>query len=116
LRATEARRLVLPGRKPIAEALLRYLNVFDSSSFTGRLIIQKTVYLLQVFGFALGYRFSWYIYGPYSPDLTRDVMETGAGAEPLAFNKLRLTEQANNRLKEFRAFVDPVGGDPLQLE
>lgn len=39
-------------------------------SFNERLILQKSVYLLQVAGIHIGYRFRWYIRGPYSPDLT----------------------------------------------
>ncbi len=34
--------------------------------------VQKAVYLGQVAGVKLGYRFGWYLKGPYSPDLTRD--------------------------------------------
>lgn len=34
--------------------------------------VQKAVYLGQLTGVDLGYRFSWYLMGPYSPDLTRD--------------------------------------------
>lgn len=41
-------------------------------SFDKRLIFQKTVYLLQAFGVYLGYKFSWYISGPYSSHLARD--------------------------------------------
>ncbi len=38
-----------------------------------RLRVQKAVYLAQsVAGVDLGYRYGWYIKGPYSPSLTRD--------------------------------------------
>jgi len=40
------------------------------STFDDRLILQKTVYLLQAAGIQLGYRFRWYLKGPYSPDMT----------------------------------------------
>ncbi len=42
-------------------------------SFQDKLIIQKTVCLLQLLGVDLGYNFSLYVRGPYSPDLTRDI-------------------------------------------
>lgn len=45
----------------------------DVSTFDNRLILQKTTYLLQQAEIHLGYRFRWYIRGPYSPDLTEDV-------------------------------------------
>jgi hypothetical protein len=41
-------------------------------TFDDRLILQKTVYLVQQFGIPLGYSFSWYLRGPYSRDLTAD--------------------------------------------
>lgn len=34
--------------------------------------VQKAVYIGQTAGIDLGYRFSWYLMGPYSPDLTQD--------------------------------------------
>lgn len=34
--------------------------------------VQKAVYLGQLAGVKLGYRFGWYLKGPYSPDLTKD--------------------------------------------
>jgi len=59
-------------RTVVLGALLRRIGNFDMSTFNGRLVLQKTVYLFQLFGLYLGYKFSWYIHGPYSPDLTRD--------------------------------------------
>ncbi|WP_322073098.1 hypothetical protein [Burkholderia cepacia] len=37
-----------------------------------RMALQKVVYLGQIFGADLGYRYSWYVRGPYSPNLTQD--------------------------------------------
>jgi uncharacterized protein YwgA len=42
-------------------------------NFEDKLIIQKTVCLLELMGFDMGYRFSLYVRGPYSPDLTTDL-------------------------------------------
>ena len=41
-------------------------------TFDDRLILQKAVYLLQQAQVHLGYRFRWYIRGPYSSSLTED--------------------------------------------
>lgn len=41
-------------------------------SFSQRLNIQKRIYLTQLMGYDLGYRFGWYIRGPYSRELTED--------------------------------------------
>jgi len=44
----------------------------DVSRFDQRLIIQKAVCLMQDIGVHLGYRFRWYLRGPYSTDLASD--------------------------------------------
>lgn len=65
------------------------LNV---STFDDRLILQKAVYLLQAAGIQLGYRFRWYLKGPYSPDMTASafgiVNEGESGAQELKGWKL----------------------------
>lgn len=56
--------------------LLNRIGNFDprkfKSDFNARMILQKTVYLLQSFGLYLGYPYSWYLRGPYSPNLAKD--------------------------------------------
>ena len=41
--------------------------------------IQKAIYLGQRAGVDLGYRFGWYLMGPYSPALTRDYFSLAEG-------------------------------------
>ena len=48
---------------------------FRRDSAENRLMIQKTIYLLQAYGMKLGYGFSWYKYGPYSQEITKDSRE-----------------------------------------
>ncbi len=45
---------------------------FDISTVDSRLIVQKAIYLGQLSGVDLGYRYGWYIHGPYSSELTKD--------------------------------------------
>jgi uncharacterized protein YwgA len=47
-------------------------NIEKIDSFNGRKILQKKVYLLQLTGIDLGYRYNWYLYGPYCPTLASD--------------------------------------------
>ncbi len=47
-------------------------------SFDDRMALQKTIYLCQQAGVHLGYRYNWYLRGPYSPDLTRDAFDLKA--------------------------------------
>lgn len=47
---------------------------FNYERFTDRLLMQKTVYLLQCLGVPIGeYSFSWYKHGPYSQELQDDM-------------------------------------------
>ncbi len=47
----------------------------EIDSLEDRVRVQKAVYLGQLFGVDLGYRFSWYLRGPYSSKLTKDYYE-----------------------------------------
>jgi len=42
-------------------------------TFTERKVLQKKNYLLQLTGIDLGYRYNWYLKGPYCPALAGDV-------------------------------------------
>jgi len=41
-------------------------------TFSQRFNIQKRIFLVQVMGCDLGYRYGWYIWGPYCRELTAD--------------------------------------------
>lgn len=47
----------------------------DMQSFSSRLLVQKKIYFLQMFGIDLGFRYGWYIRGPYCPSLTKRFYE-----------------------------------------
>lgn len=57
--------------------LKRFYTSFDIGTFSNRIKLQKIVYLIQANGINLGYSFSWYLHGPYSPDLTKDAYQIG---------------------------------------
>jgi len=65
----------------------------DISSLDGRTRFQKAVYLGQLCGIDLGYRYGWYLKGPYSTELTRDyyamAQATAAGQTPPANQQLK---------------------------
>jgi uncharacterized protein YwgA len=84
-----------------------------------RLMLQKTVYLLQAFGMNLGYGYSWYRYGPYSQDLVSDSYQV------LHSEKLRYAEKTQNyrfskdtqkQFELFRKAFSSSIGDPRKLE
>jgi len=66
-------------------------------NFQDRLVIQKLVYLLELSGIDLGYRFSLYVRGPYSPDLTRDIYDNKNNIYKLQTD-YRMQENEINRL------------------
>jgi uncharacterized protein YwgA len=55
----------------------------DLNSFQDKLVVQKTVCLLQLMGMRTDYNFSLYVRGPYSPDLTKDLYEHREAVEKL---------------------------------
>lgn len=53
----------------------------DISTLDDRKRVQKAIYLGQRTGVELGYRFGWYLLGPYSTDLTRDYYALSASLQ-----------------------------------
>jgi uncharacterized protein YwgA len=54
----------------------RVYKDFEISTFENRVKLQKFIYILQTRGINLGYSFNFYLYGPYSTDLTRAAFQT----------------------------------------
>ena len=84
-----------------------------------RLILQKTIYLLQAHGLQLGYGFSWYKYGPYSQDLVQDAYAVLRSEEYKFKNETSSWNFSPNSLQEFEKFKGICGdllGDAASLE
>jgi hypothetical protein len=95
-------------------AYLKSLGLDDLDTFSGRVSIQKVVYLLKQFGADLRFGYNWYAHGPYSPDLTRTLFnaspeDRNATAEPTA-DELRII----NNLRNFLG-TDLYSVDSLEL-
>jgi len=102
-----ARPLLLAG-------LLRRIDNFDLGTFEGRLVFQKSVYLMQAFGIYLGYRFNWYLRGPYSPSLTKDGFEL---SDNLAqYTPARFHQETECRFQQFLGFLGRHKNDEKWLE
>lgn len=67
-------------------------------SFEDRLICQKKIYLLQELGIDLGYKYNWYVYGPYSPALTNYVYSHIDIFNNYDFSEYELNEDAVERI------------------
>jgi uncharacterized protein YwgA len=65
--------------------LMRFIEALgepiDIHNVISRKRFQKAVYLGQLTGVDLGYRYSWYIRGPYSTDLTKDYYALASALE-----------------------------------
>ncbi len=78
--------------------MLKFPSI-DTDTFKNRLIYQKVIYLVQFSGISLGYRFNWYIRGPYAPDLTDaiyDIRESASlysASERIEFKNQKQIEQ-----------------------
>ena len=59
------------------------------NSFKLRNKISKTIYLAQIFGLDLGYRFSWYVVGPNCSTITNDI-----------YRYLRHTQKFNSNVED----------------
>lgn len=72
-----------------------------------RVAVQKGVYLAQrIGGVKLGYRFHWYLRGPYSPPLTRDYYDLATESEDIDVNR-RLPRETSQRLKALAKHLSP---------
>lgn len=84
----------------------------DIGSFENRKRLQKAVYLGQLSGVDLGYRYGWYIKGPYSTDLTRDyfaLAEAVSAGEQVPADRQLKPEVRDNLSKVMPLFKVPNG-------
>jgi len=88
------------------------LRTLELTTFGDRLRLQKLIYIIQMGGLDLGYRYNWYLRGPYCPGLTRDAFllkeEITAGEE--AYTGYELSEQAQKTLCAAKAIWSPEEG------
>lgn len=107
------------GRIEVLGGILKSVGNFDpsafKSSFNYRMILQKTIYLLQEFDLNIGYFYNWYIRGPYSPALTRDAYKMAKRFEDLPPVKF-VDPEDESRFKQFLFFIKPKAGDHTYLE
>jgi len=87
--------------------------------FQGRLKVQKCLYLLEQMGVDLGFRFNWYIRGPYCPALA-DIgfhieQDAGQGSGAEALNEWTLQGTVQEKLDALKLVVD-AAPQPLTTE
>lgn len=72
--------IMASGEKKSIERLISIFRVlvkkrFDKNKYSHRLMLQKIGYITHINDKSLNYNFTWYIRGPYSPDLTKEAYE-----------------------------------------
>jgi len=99
--------------------ILRRIGNFEPScfpsSFDMRLIFQKTVYLMQAFGLYLGFDFSWYLRGPYSPMLAHFGYEITKMKELIPVARFS-NPRSEERFVKFLEFLGPEKDNARWLE
>jgi len=85
-------------------AILKRIGNLSIRTFNDRLKLQKSIYFLQEFGIYLGYNFGWYLYGPYSPQLTKDAFDS---VENTIHKEVKFVELEDE--EKFRTFLSFLG-------
>lgn len=87
---------------------------FEIKTFDDRKRVQKAVYLGQLSGVDLGYRFGWYIRGPYSTSLTRDYfsLAEAVAAGDTDWEGLTLKKTVRKKL----ARISPLMAPPEEVD
>src|SRR5262245_20956825 len=106
---------MLTPRQRLLSGVLSSLDGVNLTTFTGRLILQKRMFLLLMSGVDIGYNFSWYIRGPYSPGLTRDVFVV-EGHGKLDAPRQQLPGILLDRIDKLRSGLGTGWNDPDVLE
>lgn len=104
-----------PKRQIALKLALDALNVQPSTQyFQDRLLIQKATYLAQQAGLNLGYRYNWYLKGPYSPGLTRDAF--ALAENPDIGGTFKLADSVAERLARVALVSEPPPGTELSRD
>lgn len=74
--------------------------------FSGRKQLQKLTYLLEAFGLDLGFKFSWYIHGPYDRRLTSVLYDD----DPEDSNR-QVPDEYENEKEKLRVLKKFLGSD-----
>jgi uncharacterized protein YwgA len=87
-------------------------------SFEDRLRVQKVAFVLQQCGVRLNYRYSWYLHGPYSSELTSDLYRIASQHDYFAdrTQNLSFVPEIHERVNKLREILGPILNDAQLLE
>jgi uncharacterized protein YwgA len=88
------------------------------TTFAERKKVQKLVYLLdKVFEMHFNFSYSWYLHGPYSPEVTNLVFDAIEGRQNADSNPTILSNEDKSRIGRLKTFLgsDIESNDKLEL-
>lgn len=93
----------------------------EIDKFDKRKILQKKIYLLQLTGVDLGYRYNWYLKGPYCPALANDTFTLREEKKyDDEYNDYELNSKTKNKFDTLHKIVSlpytPKTSEPEWLE
>lgn len=88
------------------------LGDLELDTFPKRLNLQKRIYLLQVAGLDLRYRYNWYLRGPYCPSLTQDafLLRDEINSDEVDYENYELTDVAKEKIEKAKAIWKSSSG------
>ena len=100
-------------------ASLRALGIHPKmDTFADRKKVQKLVYLLdKVFDMGFGFSYSWYLHGPYSPEVTRLVFDVIERQHAISSDTTILSAKDLRKIDRMKLFLgnDIKSNDTLEL-
>lgn len=97
--------------------ILNNIGNFNMKDFDGRLILQKTIYVLKSFGIDLGYSYQWYLHGAYSTQLAKVGFELQDKIEKIPDIDVRFAdEKIQSRFDKFMEFMKDKKNNACLLE
>lgn len=100
----------MEGKLAVLKLYLDELGIqLDLSDVKTRKIIQKAVYIGQLSGVDLGYRYGWYKLGPYCSSLTDDYYELSRFLQsyPDELQGKNLSQKISEKLSSIKGLLTP---------
>jgi hypothetical protein len=101
------------------KALLDELGIPETiTTIDDRKRVQKGVYLGQLSGVDLGYRFGWYVLGPYCAALTKDYysLAEAIASGDRSYVGMKFSDGVRERLRSIAPLMNPPNSFPLAQE
>lgn len=95
--------------------IIKRVSNFNMNDLNGRMLFQKTIYLIQAFDIPLGYNFNWYLKGVYSSKLAEVGFNIKDRIDQIPFAKFSAPEYEEKFLN-FLRFIEPYKQDTSMLE